>query len=1135
MPVEIAPLFRREVLAPRIASFEPSDHVQEACARLRRWTDLLNTPEGQSFKETTLLPEWLLDVFQGLLGYRGPADASPGQPVTIWREKHVTVDGKFADAVLGVLEVGQGEQQAKVVVALEGKGPLDPLDRPFAGRKISAVDQGYRYAINLRCDWILVTNMREVRLYSKLRDQRTYERWLLQDLVDDDQELARFVALLSPDRVLGSDGRSPLNELLEASERAEEALTQDYYAEYAKIRREVLGGLLEANLEHSPDTILTATQRLLDRILFVAFAEDRGLVPSELLATAYGHRDPFNPRPIWENFRGVFRAIDSGSEALGVPRYNGGLFAHHPVLDDGLVVPDHVCERLKRLGDFNYGAPDQSAGPVVDVDILGHIFEQSIEDLEAIRAELQGGQTDRKSSKRRREGAFYTPAFLTSYIVQEALSPVIHERFEALRLRHHRQATGTQRRVLEDPRVYNLFDLNQPQREALILFWEAWLQELATIRVLDPACGSGAFLVEAFDQLHALYEDAVERLVDLRGQRSLFDPDRTILHDNLYGVDLNEEAVEIARLSIWIKTAQRGKELADLDRNIRVGNSVVSDPTVAPRAFAWRETFPEVFEQGGFDVVIGNPPYVRAEMLTAIKPYLEEHYGAFHGGADLYVYFYELGLRLLRPGGLLSYVVTNKWLKAGYAEPLRKLFLEKAWVRSVVDMGHARKVFPDADVMPSVIVIQRPTDSAPPPTAEVCVIPRDELEISSLGEQVQRSGFSVPRPRLAAEPWILERPDLEALFQKLSRAGPSLLSYAGTQPFRGVVTGFNQAFIVDAQTRDALIREDESARELLKPCLRGQEIHRWSPDWKGDWLIFARRGIRIEEYPSILRHLEKYREGLEPRPADWSGGEWPGRKPGRYAWFEIQDSIDYWRAFEEPKIVHTDLAWKAEFAFTAKPLYPLNTVYVWPTEDLYLLGVLNSPLLWSYLWRHAQHGKDEVLRLFSEFTTTIPIAQPTAELRDEVAQLVAQLIELKAREQSGVSQLLTWLRHEFGVEKMGNRLSNPVGLDLETFTGEVRTRKPSKKKGLSSAELKRLREEYYQAIPTLQASRAEAQRLELEVSDLVNEAYGLTAAEVALLWETAPPRMPTAPPGELAASAEYMADVDDLPLQERDF
>ena len=306
----------------------------------------------------------------------------------------------------------------------------------------------------------------------------------------------------------------------------------------------------------------------------------------------------------------------------------------------------------------------------------------------------------------------------------------------------------------------------RPQRAALIRFWDAWQGELATIKLLDPSCGSGAFLIEAFEQLYNAYQRANDRLAELRGIRTLFDLDRHILQHNLYGVDLNEEAIEICRLSLWIKTAQRGKALTSLDHSIRVGNSIIADPSVHPRAFNWRAAFPEVFEQGGFDVVVGNPPYVRQEWISPYKPYLQQAFKTFHGTADLYVYFYEIGMRVLRPGGRLSFVVTNKWLKAAYGEPLRRFFADDTWVESVVDFGHAKQIFEDADVFPSIIVARKPTDGPAPAITRVCAIPREQLRINDLSTQIADEGFDVERDRLTAEAWSLEPKAVVALLAK---------------------------------------------------------------------------------------------------------------------------------------------------------------------------------------------------------------------------------------------------------------------------------------------------------------------------------------------------------------------------------
>ena len=718
MPVEAKPLFRPDVLRRDVATFELPGHVEALRPKLAHWAELMRSKKVDSFKEKELLPDFLTDFFCELLSYTRPADGN--NVYTLSREKHVQVDGKFADAVLGQF----GDHSEQPVVALEGKGPKDPLERPYAGRHMSAVDQAYRYAINLPCDWIIVTSMRETRLYHKGSDQHTYERFETVRLSEDDTLLKRFVFLLGAERVTPKTGRCHLYALLKASETTERELTKDFYARYADMRRAAFDQLRLRNPGIFPNEVLRCTQRLLDRILFCAFCEDRNLLPPETIKKAFEHRDPYNPRPIWENFRGLFRSIDQGNVGLNIPAYNGGLFAPDPVLDvDGFNVPDEVCGYFRNLGDYDYRPANEialyeegeTAGLMVDVDILGHIFEQSITDLERLRDEMDGQiepvDTKKTKSRRKTEGAFYTPAFITRYIIQQALGGVLRDRFEALRQQHEQEATGTARSVIADPNVYELDKLNNPQRATLIRFWADWQKALGSIRVLDPACGSGAFLIEAFDQLYTAYQASNDRLEELSGQPTLFDLDRQILQNNLYGVDLNAEAVQICQLSLWVKTAARGKVLTGLDNTICQGNSVIHDGDVHPKAFNWEAEFPEVFEQGGFDVVVGNPPYVRQELLTPYKPYLQNAYESFHGMADLYVYFYELGIRVLKPGGLLSFIVTNKWMKAGYGEALRRFFSEKAWVESVVDFGHAKQIFEEADVFPVILLLHvKPAD-----------------------------------------------------------------------------------------------------------------------------------------------------------------------------------------------------------------------------------------------------------------------------------------------------------------------------------------------------------------------------------------------------------------------------------------
>jgi methylase of polypeptide subunit release factors len=995
------------------------------------------------------------------------------------------------------------------------------LDRPFAGRRLSAVEQAYRYAINLPCDWIIVTSMRETRLYHKGSNQQTYERFETTRLASDAALLKRFVFLLGAERVVPEQGESHLNALLRTSESAGRELTNKFYALYADIRQEVFSRLRVANDQVEPHEILRCTQKLLDRILFCSFCEDRVLLPPNTVRCAFEHSDPYNPRPIWENFRGLFRSVDVGNAGLRIPAYNGGLFAHDAGLDT-LAVPDEVCALFRDLADYDYrparemaeAADTQEIRPVIDVDILGHIFEQSITDLERLRQDLERDDSeivDEKQAKTRRkkEGAFYTPAFITRYIVEQTLGAVVRDRFEALRATEEAAATGTAKKTLTDPNAYDLPALNEPQRKALIRFWEQWQEVLKTLRILDPACGSGAFLIEAFDQLHAHYEVSNARLEELRGHRTLFDLDRQILQHNIYGVDLNAEAIQICQLSLWIKTAAHGKRLTSLDHSIREGNSVVSDSTIHPKAFDWQSAFPEVFAQGGFDVVVGNPPYVRQELLTPYKPWLEAHYASYHGMADLYVYFYELGQRLLKPGGLLSYIVTNKWMKAGYGEPLRRFFRDQTWIRSVVDFGHAKQIFEEADVFPCIIVAEKPTSDEKPKTARLCTIPREQLRIDDLTVQIEKEGAELDVEQLKAEGWQLEKREVMALLSRICSIGVPLAKFIGSDPIYGLKTGCNEAFFIPDSVKQLLVKADPACEHLFIRYYRGQDVKRWESEWCGEWLLAIRSSneqtwpwtgkedaelIFEKAYPSVFAHMFSHRDALK------------GRKNTVRYWWELSP-FKSWQVFKKPKLVYQEIQFHPAYALEDKGVLSNNKTFILPTDDLYLLAVLNSPLVWWFNWRELPHMKDEALSPVTFKMAALPIAEPTAVIRTAVEIAVRRLIDITASQQQTQHTVLDWLRVEYAIEKPSQKLAALTELDSDAFIAEVKKLR-GKSQPLTAAGLAALRAEHTRSIDPARTLATEMLQLERTLSDLINQAYGLTPEEVQLMWDTAPPRMP---------------------------
>ena len=1100
MPVESKPLFHPEVIRQRLLHFALPPSVEESRERLRHWADLIASGRADALKETDLLPDFLTDIFVNLLGYTRPAQAPDCH--TLSRETQVVVDGQKVDAVLGRFRPDGQEY----VVAVEGKGTRDPLEIPFAGRKMSAVDQCYRYAINLPCDWIIVTSMRETRLYHKGSNQQTYERFDTVRLATDDGLLRRFVFLLGAARVVPPTGECHFKDLLAQSETVGREITNRFYAFYADLRLSVFARLREENSAVPAGEILRCSQKLLDRILFCAFCEDRALLPPETVRGAFEHADPYNPRPIWENFRGLFRSVDQGNPALKIPAYNGGLFAHDPGLDS-LTVPDDICALFRDLAAHDFrparlAAESGTTGeirPVIDVDILGHIFEQSITDLERIRQDIETGSlptagkdarygplgkaesggklgsdeplipqiptdfTDKdletsgfsgsqcvsgsmgESSKeiaprqqagataillakdartrRKQEGAFYTPAFITRYIVGQTLGAVLDARFETLRTTAEAAAAATARKALADPAAYDPATLNDPQRKALVAFWESWQEVLKRLRILDPACGSGAFLIEAFDQLHAYYENANARLEELRGERTLFDPGRSILQHNLYGVDLNPEAVQICQLSLWIKTAAHGKALTSLDHSIREGNSVVADPAIHPKAFDWQAAFPDVFAQGGFDVVIGNPPYIRQEWLAPFKPYWEKRYRTYHGVADIFVYFFEQGLELLRPGGQLAFITSGSWVRGNFGAPLRKYLAGNSRIASMVDFGEFQP-FEDAEMIrPSITIVAKD-----PPGGEMKLYKwlTSGRPPETLADEIAQAPV-VSASRFDSDCWELEPDSVIALLQKIVSNGKPLHALPGVRIYRGVLSGLTEAFVISATVRDQLVSADPRSAEIIKPFAQGTNLRPWYIEDCSDFLIFARRGINIDNYPAVREYLTNFRTQLEPKPTDWNDShKWAGRKAGAYAWYEIQDTVDYWQAFEQPKVVWPDISKLPRFSIDSSNRYLGNTGYFVPTADLYLLGILSSWTTWFFISKKAQplrlRGDRWQYRLFSQSMEHIPIPDAPPAEREAIAELARTCGTLAQERYQGQIKVQRRLLQAFG-EGSGNPLN----------------------------------------------------------------------------------------------------------------
>jgi hypothetical protein len=472
----------------------------------------------------------------------------------------------------------------------------------------------------------------------------------------------------------------------------------------------------------------------------------------------------------------------------------------------------------------------------------------------------------------------------------------------------------------------------------------------------------------------------------------------------------------------------------------------------------------------------------------------------------------------------MGYVVTNKWLKAGYAESLRDLFVRQGWLEFVADFGHAKHFFPDADVFPSVLVVRKPERKITPPTeADICVIPRDAVPRKGLASAVAQATFPMPRATFTKESWVLEPKPVMDLLEKVRRNGVPLVDYAGVNPLYGIKTGLNEAFLVDTAKRDELVRADPSCAEVMKPYLRGQDIERWSSPDSGLFMIVLKSSGNFDwpwaeaaneqdaevifgrTYPALHQHMKRFEEYVDPKTGKLAGLR-HREDQGRF-WWELR-ACDYYGAFEQPKILYVDITWSASFCLDRNGRFTNNTCYFIPTGDDWLTAVLNAPIGWHFAWRRAQHGKDEALRYFTSFVENYPVPQ-----NHDPELVIATVAEIESSRSALVATnaaMRDWLKHEFGVGILGQALSTPHTLDADAFAAAVRKTLP-KSRRLSVAAFARLKQEHAATVEPARRAATQALALERQLSDLVNAAYGLTAEEVALMWATAPPRMPLSP------------------------
>jgi len=582
-----------------------------------RWAEyqkfLAKVDAIKGFKEEEYQDGFFKDIFENCLGYTlkttNPSDFN------LEREKKNETDGKKADGVIYI----NGEIIGVVELKDQKTKQLDSIEA-----------QAFNYHnSHSNSKYVIISNFDELRFYI---DKKTaYEKFNLFSLSYD--EFKKLHLLLSFESIKENIPQK----LKDKSSTFEQTISKELYKDFTIFRTGLFENIIQNNQNSDKSLLLRLTQKLCDRVIFILFAEDRGLLRHNTIKEIREEfaNQRFTDYTLYDIYKFYFEGINTGNTKLNIPKYNGGLFATDECLDNLII--DDLClnENAQKLSNYDFVSD-------ISVNILGHIFEQSLSDLEELNASLNNVDFDKKNSKRKKDGVFYTPEYITRYIVENTLGKLCEEKKESLNVKNVEAPKNSKKPTKEEALTKENLEL-----------YKNWLLH---VKILDPACGSGAFLNQALEYLIKEHKELQEKLVIMGDITAYYDVETSILENNLYGVDINEDAVEIARLSLWLRTAQQGRALANLSDKIKCANSLLDMP----------------FAENSFDVVIGNPPYVRADSLGNSLEFREclvksKYFETLSGKWDLYIPFVELSVKLAKQNGKISLIIPDAYCHADYA------------------------------------------------------------------------------------------------------------------------------------------------------------------------------------------------------------------------------------------------------------------------------------------------------------------------------------------------------------------------------------------------------------------------------------------------------------------------------------
>ncbi len=1304
-------IFQRNILRKYIESLNP-DQVEKL---YRRFAEYFLNPERQeniqNSKEEQFQEGFLRELFVQILGYI----LNPDPDFNLTTEKKNETNSKKADGAILV--------DGKVVGVVELK---DHKTTDLS--KVEAQAFNYK-SQHKEAEYVVISNFEKLRFY--IDNAVDYEEFDLFHLTKED--LARLWICLAYESI----AKNLPKQIKEASVNNENRITNALYKDYSNFKRDLFEDILKNNPTDDNGfkiVLFKKTQKLLDRVLFILFAEDRGLLPPNSLMMVINQWEKLKDfdayQPFYERLKKYFGYMNTGFQGKNyeVFAYNGGLFKPDEVLD-GLKISDELLrDYCKKLSDYDFASD-------VDVNILGHIFENSLTEIEEITTKLQQGDAP-TISKRKKDGVFYTPQYITKYIVENTVGKLCEEKKAELRIDESEYFADKKRQVAT--------------KKALVEKLDAYRDWLLQITICDPACGSGAFLNAALNFLIEEHKLIDEMTAKVTGATIVFpNVENSILENNLYGVDINEESVEIAKLSLWLRTAKPHRKLSSLNDNIKCGNSLIDDPAIAgDKAFCWEKEFPKIFREkqkrawhittavhdsrtsermieydvrrlrdngtrpypepmllsteeeiiitetvakivaddklnvlaynicfdhmhlllvceeeevpkivgkiksmtaravniamgrtvpateepldatsvatensvgttavataghdpltlpdatlpndelpkkgitqcslwarkfgntyinsdehlynaieyiqtnrehhgldplpveyphcvsieeafrpeytGGFDVVIGNPPYVQLQTMGEMSDvYAHCGFQSYNKSADLYCLFTERGYNLLKPNGLQSFIMPNKWMLVSYGKELRS-FMAKTDLQQILNFGDIQ-FFDDATIYVCIFVTRKSSKRNP----EVLALSLNQKTYhGDFMSEVTNQLSPYPADIFGETEWSIQP---KAHFDILKKMQQGIaLKDLPISIYRGILTGYNDAFFIDGATRNRLITEDPKSAELIKPLLRGRDIQAWVPDLVDQYLIGTLPALQldIDNYPAIKKHLLSF--GIER--LDQSGAK-GARKKTPNKWFETQDTISYYKEFSKSKIMYPNMTSLFPFIFDDKGYYGNDkTFMITATDDSIdlkaLTAIFNSKLCKLWIWYNCpelQGGTREIRKVYFEnFPIPAGIGRYNYESEKETDRYdrnskkgierydrgsdsgtcptdpngldpseffsihAETMLSLNANLQQKRQRFLRRLQDNLGIAKVTAALERFEELDFKAFVAELKKQKVA----LSLVQQDEWEDYFTQYKAACNALTAQIAVTDKEINQMVYQLYGLTEDEIKVL------------------------------------